>query len=67
MDVFAGPPVPPGTSPGLDFGSDLAFAPPAGGLGTTVLGAALDLTIPSNTQPGSYSATLTITAVTAFP
>ncbi|MER7279198.1 substrate-binding domain-containing protein [Dactylosporangium sp. NPDC000244] len=47
----------------LRDGSELAHAPAAGGLGTTVLGAGLHLRIPSTTQPGDYSATLTITAI----
>nr|BFE59006.1 hypothetical protein GCM10020063_035320 [Dactylosporangium thailandense] len=47
----------------LRDGSELAHAPAAGGLGTTVLGAGLHLRIPSTTQPGEYSATLTITAI----
>jgi phosphate ABC transporter phosphate-binding protein len=63
LDVGAGPPVAAGTIPGLSAGSVLASALANHGLGTTVLGAALDLRIASTTAPGSYSATLTVTAV----
>ena len=49
--------------PGLTAGSPLATAGAAQGLGTTVLGATLDLRMPSSTPTGLYSATLTITAV----
>jgi len=59
--VGAGPVLPPGSNPGLRQGSVLASAPV--GLGTTVLGAGLDLRVPSGTPAGAYSATLTVTAV----
>jgi hypothetical protein len=62
-DVVAGPAVPAQANPGLKQGSGLASAAVTKGLGTTVLGAALDLKVPSSTAPGAYSATLTITAV----
>ncbi|MGI5239213.1 substrate-binding domain-containing protein [Dactylosporangium sp. CA-139066] len=62
-DVTAGPALPSGTPPGLAAGSVLATAPAAAGLGTSTLGATIDLKIPSSTQPGLYSATLTITAI----
>lgn len=62
-DVVAGPAVLAGANPGLKQGSGLASAAVAKGLGTTVLGAGLDLKVPSNTAAGAYSATLTITAV----
>jgi phosphate ABC transporter phosphate-binding protein len=62
-DVSAGLPVAAGTIPGLAGGSLLAAATPNRGLGTTVLGAGLDLKVPADTQPGTYSATLTVTAV----
>ncbi len=62
-DVVAGPPVSPGTNPGLTADSDMAKAAATNGLGTTTLGAALDLTVPASTAAGSYSAVLTITAV----
>lgn len=62
-DVVKGSAVPAGANPGLKQGSGLASAAATKGLGTTVLGAALDLKLPSNTTPGAYSATLTITAV----
>ncbi|WP_433058805.1 substrate-binding domain-containing protein [Dactylosporangium sp. CS-033363] len=63
-DVTAGAPVAPGTTPGLPGGAVLATAAAANGLGTTVLGADLSLKIPSTTQPGLYSATLTVTVLT---
>jgi hypothetical protein len=62
-DVVAGPAVAAGSNPGLKQGSGLASAAAAKGLGTTVLSAALSLTAPSSTAAGSYSATLTITAI----
>jgi hypothetical protein len=62
-DVVAGPAVTAGSNPGLAQGSPLASAAVQKGLGTTVLGAALDLKVPSNTQSGHYTGTLTITAV----
>jgi hypothetical protein len=62
-DVVAGPAVPPGTDPGLKGGSGLANAAATKGVGTAVLDAALDLKVPASTAAGSYSATLTITAV----
>jgi hypothetical protein len=62
-DVTAGSPIAAGANPGLKQGGGLASAGADKGLGTTVLGADLDLKVPSSTQPGSYSATLTVTAV----
>jgi hypothetical protein len=64
-DVVAGPAVPPGSNPGLTRSSALASAAASKGLGMTVLGASLDLKMPSSTQSGTYSATLTITVLTA--
>jgi hypothetical protein len=55
--------VSPGTVPGLAGGSLLANAAPRHGLGTTTLGADLDLQAPASTPPGSYSATMTVTAI----
>jgi hypothetical protein len=62
-DVVAGSAVTAGSNPGLKQGSGLASAAAAKGLGTTVLGAALSLSVPSSTAAGAYSATLTITAI----
>jgi ABC-type phosphate transport system substrate-binding protein len=62
-DVVAGPVVRPGTDPGLKGGPVLASAAPANGLGTSVLSAALDLLIPADTAAGTYTATLTVTAI----
>ena len=63
-DVVAGPSVVAGTNPGLKQGSGLASALASKGLGTTVLGAGLDLQIPVDTAVGTYTALLTVTAVT---
>ncbi|WP_426509608.1 substrate-binding domain-containing protein [Dactylosporangium sp. McL0621] len=62
-DVTTAAPVSPGAGPGLKDGAGLASAASPGGLGTTMLGAELHLKIPSTTQPGLYSATLTITGM----
>jgi hypothetical protein len=62
-DVVAGLPVFPGTDPGLTGGSRLATALASQGAGTAVLGATLDLRMPSSTPTGRYSATLTITVI----
>jgi hypothetical protein len=62
-DVVAGAAVASGSNPGLAQGSPLASAAAAKGLGTTVLGALLDLKVPSSTASGHYTGTLTITAV----
>jgi phosphate transport system substrate-binding protein len=62
-DVVAGAAVNPGINPGLAGGSELATGAATKGLGTSVLGATLDLVMPSSTAAGAYSATLTITAV----
>jgi Bacterial Ig-like domain (group 3) len=63
-DVVAGPVVAAGANPGLKQGSGLASAAASKGVGTTVLGADLDLKVPASTPAGAYSATLTITAMT---
>jgi hypothetical protein len=63
QDVVAGPPVAPGV--GLRDSSLLATAAANHGLGTAVLGATLQLSVPATTQPGSYSAVLTVTAFTS--
>ena len=62
-DVVAGLPVLPGTNPGLAGGGGLASAAANAGLGAAVLGADLDLRMPSGTAAGDYAATLTITAM----
>lgn len=62
-DVVAGPAVTPGSNPGLKQGSGLASAAASKGSGTTVLGGGLDLVVPSTQNAGSYSATLTLTAI----
>jgi hypothetical protein len=62
-DVVAGPAVPANSHPGLKEGDALANAAANKGLGTTVLGALLDLQIPNTTSPGNYSSVLTLTAV----
>ncbi len=60
QDVTAGAAV-TANSPGLGTAADLASAVAGHGAGTTVLGAGLDLQAPIATQPGDYSATLTVT------
>lgn len=62
-DVVAGSAVQPGSHPGLKEGSGLASAANSKGAGTTVLGGGLDLVVPTTQNPGSYSATLTLTAI----
>jgi hypothetical protein len=62
-DVTAGSPVTPGSNPGLKQGSGLANAAAGHGAGQSTLGGGLDLVVPSTTNPGSYSATLTLTAI----
>jgi hypothetical protein len=55
-------------SPGLGTtAATLALAPPGCGFGTNVMSANLTLTIPSTSPAGSYSSTMTITAVTTGP
>ncbi len=62
-NVQPGAAVTPGANPGLKQGSGLASAAATKGLGTTVLGASLDLKVSSSTQAGHYTATLTITSI----
>ncbi|GAA5184635.1 hypothetical protein GCM10023322_26550 [Rugosimonospora acidiphila] len=62
-DVTAGSAITANANPGLKQGGGLASAAAHKGLGTTVLGADLDLRVPSSTQPGTYQGTLTVTAV----
>ncbi len=63
-DVTAGPAVASGTTPGLKGGSGLASTAADHGLGISVLTAALDFRVPLTTRVGSYSALLTLTAIT---
>jgi hypothetical protein len=62
-DAVAGPAVSPGTRPGLADPSTLASAAATGGTGNTVIGATLDLKVPSSSLLGSQAATLSITLV----
>jgi hypothetical protein len=62
--VTLGGPVTPG-SPGL--GTTAALLASASAASTCTLGANLTLDIPSTATPGSYSSTLTLTAVTSGP
>lgn len=48
---------------GLSGSSTLGSAPAASGRGTAVLGAELDLEVPTSTSPGDYTATLTLTVI----
>ena len=63
--AVAGAPVASGypTGNGLADPSVLAAAPAAHAPGTATIGADLDLRLPADTTPGSYTATLTITAL----
>jgi hypothetical protein len=63
-DVLAGAAVTP-NSPGLTTESPLGSAAVGKGLNTSVFNAALNLAAPANTQPDSYSATMTITLYVA--
>jgi hypothetical protein len=56
-------PVAPGATPGLKGGANLATAAADHGLGQSELDAALNLVIPDNTRPTTYTATLTLTAI----
>ena len=62
-DVAAGPAVAPGSNPGLKQGSGLANAAATHGVGQSVLGAGLDLQVPTTTAAGAYTGTLTITVI----
>src|SRR5882757_2121192 len=64
-DVVKGAAVAPGTNPGLKQGAGLATADAGKGAGTTTLGAALTLKAPDTTPPGSYTTTLTLSAMTS--
>ncbi|MDQ6927552.1 MAG: fibronectin type III domain-containing protein [Actinomycetota bacterium] len=55
--------VAPNTNPGLGAGQELAHAVAGSGEGRARLDAALDLWIPVSAKAGSYTGTLTITAV----
>ena len=48
---------------GLSGSSTLGSAPASSGRGTAVLGAELDLEVPTSTSPGDYTATLTLTVI----
>jgi hypothetical protein len=57
-----------GAAPGIGTTSAvLASAVPGGGVGTSALGANLNLIIPASTEAGPYASTLTVTAVTTGP
>ncbi|MDP9792678.1 surface-anchored protein [Catenuloplanes nepalensis] len=60
--VLAGPVATPGTS-GLGTGALLATAPAGAGRGTARLDAQLRLSVPTETAPGTYTGTLTLTAI----
>ncbi|MDX3854963.1 metallophosphoesterase, partial [Streptomyces sp. AK02-01A] len=57
------------TAPGIDTGNGLADSATLGSAttghtkGTATLGATLDLRLPTTTQPGTYTTTLTLTAL----
>jgi len=55
--------VSPGPAAGLGSGALLGSALADEGRGTAILGADVDLTLPTTTDPGVYIATLTLTAV----
>lgn len=63
--VAPGDTVTPGLTQGdgLSVPSVLGRAPAGAGRGTSQLGAALQLQVPSDTPTGSYTATLTLTAI----
>lgn len=63
--AVAGDPVPSGfpSGNGLTVASPLASAPNAHPTGTATVGAGLDLRLPIATPPGTYTTTLTITAL----
>ncbi|UFU02547.1 glycosyl hydrolase 53 family protein [Ruania suaedae] len=63
--VVDGPAVAPGGEDGggLAISQTLALAPSGSGVGTTQLGADLDLRAPTDTQPGAYTALITFTAM----
>ncbi|QOC90125.1 hypothetical protein [Micromonospora craniellae] len=59
--VVAGSPVAAGT--GLKSGATLGTAAAGSGRGTAKLGAGLELRMPTTVAPGSYSTTMTLTAI----
>ncbi|RKN33862.1 hypothetical protein D7044_08920 [Micromonospora musae] len=64
--VVAGPQVAPyvvGTGGGLGNSAVLGSAPGGAGRGTAQLGASLRLSVPTETAAGTYTATLTLTAI----
>lgn len=63
--VVAGPVAPPGLTSGngIAGGAVLGSAPAGGGRGTARLGAELRLELPTETGAGTYTATLTLTAI----
>ncbi len=61
--VTMGGTVAPGTNPGLSASTPFASAPAGAGLGVATFDATLNLQIPVATPSGTYSATMTITAV----
>lgn len=61
QDVAVGPAVSPGTDPGLKVGNSQAVAVATKGLGTTIVGATLDLKISASASAGPQLATLTVT------
>jgi hypothetical protein len=63
-----GPPVAPGTSPGLgDVGAVLASAAAGSGMGTDTLMASLTLDIPASALAGPYTSSLTVTYLESGP
>jgi hypothetical protein len=64
QSVTPGPVVAPNTGGGLGSSQQLASAAAGtGARGTAHLGATLDLQAPTTTEPGTYTATLTLTAI----
>jgi hypothetical protein len=63
QNVTAGDLVAAGVGDGLTASSELGSAPAGAGRGTAVLGADLDLVAPTDTPPGVYTATLTLTVI----
>ncbi|MFI1581331.1 alkaline phosphatase family protein [Embleya sp. NPDC020630] len=63
QQVTAGSPIAPATDGGIKTTRTLGSAEAGHGRGTAVLGADLSLNLPTTTAPGTYSATLTVTAI----
>lgn len=59
--VVAGDPLAPGV--GLKESASLSHASAGSGRGTAVVGGGLELRVPTSTAPGTYVATLTLTAI----